>query len=229
MPAYFFVSATSQVHRRGVSCGPMTTPDTTPHPLLPFQLDPEPATDTLTAFGGLPLVAQTCRSLGLPPSGTRHLQLKQRPRGLNEATLVERCVLRNAAGGDCLEDFRRLAEAPGLPTLLGHAVPLPDTARKFLYAFHRDEAIVTAKAPRPAGHVAFIPEGTAPLQGLAQVNADLVRAVAARCPDQRLATIDQDATLHESHKREALAHYEGGRGYQPMTAVWAELKLVVAD
>ena len=38
--------------------------------------------------------------------------------------------------------------------------------------------------------------------------ADLVRAVAARCPDQRIATIDQDATIHESHKREALAHYE---------------------
>lgn len=229
MPTYFFVSATSPVHRSGVSCGPMKTPDTTPNPLLPFQLDSEPATDTLTAFGGLPLVAQTCRSLGLPQSVARHLQLKQRQRGFNEATLVESFVLLNAAGGDCLEDFRRLAEDPGLPTLLGHAVPLPDTARKFLYAFHRDEAIVTAKAQRPAGQVAFIPEDTAPLQGLAQVNEDLVRAVAARCPDQRIATIDQDATIHESHKREALAHYEGGRGYQPMTAVWAELNLVVAD
>jgi hypothetical protein len=61
------------------------------------------------------------------------------------------------------------------------------------------------------------------------VNVDLVRAVAARCPDQRIATIDQDATIQESHKREALAHYEGGRGYQPMTAGWAELTLVVAD
>jgi hypothetical protein len=36
----------------------MKTPDTTRNPLLPFQLDPEPATETLTAFGGLPLVAQ---------------------------------------------------------------------------------------------------------------------------------------------------------------------------
>jgi len=213
----------------GVSCGLMKTPNPTPNPLLPFQLDSEPAPDTLTAFGGLPLVAQTYRSLGLPQSVARHLQLKQRRRGFDEATLVESFVLLNAAGGDCLEDFRRLAEDPGLPTLLGHAVPLPDTARKFLYAFHRDEAMVTAKAQRPAGQVAFIPEDTAPLQGLAQVNEDLVRAVAARCPDQRIATIDQDATIHESHKREALAHYEGGRGYQPMTAVWAELNLVVAD
>jgi hypothetical protein len=30
----------------------MKTPDTTPTPLLPFQLDPEPATDTLTLIFG---------------------------------------------------------------------------------------------------------------------------------------------------------------------------------
>lgn len=207
----------------------MKTPNTPPNPLLPFQLDPEPATETLTAFGGLPLVAQTFRSLGLPQSVGRHLRLKQRQRGLDEATMVESLVLLNAAGGDCLEDLRRLAEDPGLPTLLGHGLPLPDAARKFLYAFHRDEVIVTAKAQRPAEQTAFIPEETEPLHGLAQVNVDLVRAVAARCPDQRIATIDQDATIHESHKREALPHDDGGHGYQPMTAVWAELNLVVAD
>jgi hypothetical protein len=143
------------------------TPDTTPNPLLPFQLDPDPATETLTAFGGLPLVAQTYRSLGLPQSVARHLRLKQRQRGLDEATMIESFVLLNAAGGDCLEDFRRLAEDPGLPTLRGHALPLPDAARKFLYAFDRDEALVTAQAQRPAGQVACIPEDTEPLQGLA--------------------------------------------------------------
>lgn len=220
---------TSQVLRDGVSCDLMHTSDAPPNPLLPFQLDPEPTTETLTAFGGLPLVAQTFRSLGLPQSVARHLRLKQRQRGLDEAMMIESFVLLNAAGGDCLEDFRRLAEDPGLPTLLGHARPLPDAARKFLYAFHRDAAIATAKAQRPADQTAFIPNDTEPLQGVAHVNVDLVRAVAARCPDQRIATIDQDATIHESHKREALPHYDGGRGYQPMTAVWAELNLVVAD
>ena len=41
--------------------------------------------------------------------------------------------------------------------------------------------------------------------------------------------MDQDATIIESHKEKALAHYEGGRGYQPMVAVWAEADLVLAD
>ncbi|MEK7747560.1 MAG: hypothetical protein AAB300_00570, partial [Nitrospirota bacterium] len=46
----------------------MKTPTLTPNLSLPFQIDPTPATDRLTAFGGLPLVAQTYRSLGMPQS-----------------------------------------------------------------------------------------------------------------------------------------------------------------
>jgi hypothetical protein len=43
------------------------------------------------------------------------------------------------------------------------------------------------------------------------------------------ATLDHDATILESHKREAQAHYKGGRGYQPAVVYWAEQDLVVAD
>jgi hypothetical protein len=46
---------------------------------------------------------------------------------------------------------------------------------------------------------------------------------------QRMATVDQDATIIESHKQAAYWHYEEGRGYQPMVAVWAEADLVLAD
>ena len=41
--------------------------------------------------------------------------------------------------------------------------------------------------------------------------------------------MDQDATIIESHKQAAYYHYEEGRGYQPMVAVWAEADLVLAD
>ncbi|MEK7747809.1 MAG: hypothetical protein AAB300_01865, partial [Nitrospirota bacterium] len=90
----------------------MKTPIVPPHLSLPFQIDPTPATDTLTAFGGLPLVAQAYRSLGMPQSVTQHLQIKQRKRGFDETTMVESFVLLNAAGGDCLDDFRRMSEDP---------------------------------------------------------------------------------------------------------------------
>ncbi len=50
-----------------------------------------------------------------------------------------------------------------------------------------------------------------------------------RCADQKIFTVDQDATIIESRKREALYTYEGSRGYQPMLAVWAEMDVVLAD
>ena len=56
-----------------------------------------------------------------------------------------------------------------------------------------------------------------------------MREVGRRCAYQKIAAIDQHATLIESRKQEALRSYEGERGYQPMLAVWAEMNLVVAD
>jgi hypothetical protein len=76
--------------------------------------------------------------------------------------------------------------------------------------------------------VAYIPAENAPLQGLAGVNTALVHRVAAQGKSPT-ATLDHDATLLESHKREALPHYKGGRGYQPAAVYWVEQDLVVAD
>ena len=67
------------------------------------------------------------------------------------------------------------------------------------------------------GEVAYIPDENAPLRGLAQVQQDLVRSVAARGNSKR-ATVDLDTTIQESRKREAKPHYEGGRGYQAQRA-----------
>jgi hypothetical protein len=46
---------------------------------------------------------------------------------------------------------------------------------------------------------------------------------------QAVATLEMDATIIESHKKEALPHYKGGRGYQPSLVYWVEQDLVVAD
>lgn len=197
--------------------------------LLSLEISPEPATERLTALAGLPLVAQTMRTLKVPHSIQSHLRLKTRERGFTEAEMVESLVLLHAAGGTCLDDLKRLKQDEGMELMVGHAVPAPETARKFLYGFHDDEVIEAAKQKRAPGQIAFIPEETAPLLGLAQVNTDLVHAVGGRLPQQKIATVDQDATIQVSHKKEAQSTYEGGRGYQPMVAVWAETSLVLAD
>ena len=105
--------------------------------------------------------------------------------------------------------------------LIGHGVPSPAVARKFLNQFHEEEKIEAAKQGRIGDQIAYIPEENKPLAGLGLVNRALVRELGRRCPDQRIATVDQDATIIGSSKQFALYTYEGERGYQPILAVWA--------
>jgi len=203
-------------------------PSPTESPLL-FSIDPEPAPERLTALGGIPLLVQAFRSLGLPASVQRHVRVKERQRGYDEATMVESFVVLNAAGGECLEDFGPLRADVGLAELLGHEIPSPEAARKFLYQFHDGERIEAAQEQRPLGQVAYIPGENAALQGLGEVNRDLLQELGQRCSEQKIATVDEDATIISSRKREALPTYEGERGYQPMLAVWAETNVVLAE
>ena len=197
-------------------------------PML-FEIDPEPLSETLTALGGIPLLVQAFRSLEVGRSVTEHLRIRQRERGYDEATMVESFVLLNGAGGECLEDFEQLRQDKGLVELVGHGFPSPEAARQFLYAFHEESKILEAQQRREPDQIAYIPEESERLAGLGLVNREIVQRLGQRCPDQRIATVDLDATIIESHKREALRTYEGERGYQPMLAVWAEMNVVLAD
>jgi Transposase DDE domain group 1 len=203
-------------------------PSPTESPLL-FEIDAEPLSETLTAWGGVALAVQAFRSLGLPASLQRQVHIKQRERGYDEATMVESFVVLNALGGECLEDFTHLRGDGGLKEMLGHEIPSPEAARQFLYQFHAAEKIEEAKQQREAEQIAFIPGENEALAGLGEVNRELVQELGKRCPDQRVATVDQDATIIESRKEQALRSYEGERGYQPMLAVWAEMDVVLAD
>ena len=194
-----------------------------------FEIDEAPTEECLTALGGIPLFVRTARSLDEPGSVKRNLALKQRDRGFDEATYIESFLVLNAAGGNCLEDFACLREDRGLAAMLGHEVPSPEAARKFLYQFHDPQKIEQAQRELALGEVSYVPEESTALRGLAQVNQDVVRELARRCAGERIATIDMDATIIESWKREAKATYEGNNGYQPMVALWTEMNVVVAE
>ena len=200
----------------------------TERPML-FEIDPEPVAEALTGLGGLPLLVQAFRSLGVGGSVKEHVRIRRRDRGYDEPTLVESFVLLNGAGGECLEDFEQLRKDAGLAELIGHEFPSPEAARQFLYAFHDERKIEEAQRRRWPEEIAYIPEESAELAGLGLVNRAIVQRLGRRCADQRIATVDQDATIIESRKREALRTYEGERGYQPMLAVWAEMDVVLAD
>ena len=73
-----------------------------------------------------------------------------------------------AAGGDCLDDFHLLRQDGALQKL-GLKVPSLEAARFFLNAFQQEEALEGRVA-----HQAVIPEETELLEGLADVNRDLM-------------------------------------------------------
>jgi len=75
-------------------------PSPTESPLL-FEVDPQPAEEMLTALGGLPLVVQAFRSLGLPGSVKQHVVVKERQRGYDEATFMKRKRSSRPSSNDC--------------------------------------------------------------------------------------------------------------------------------
>jgi hypothetical protein len=181
---------------------------------LRFELDPERLQETMTAGGGIPLLCK--RSLGAPASVKQHVAVKERERGYDEATLVESFVLLNAAWGECVDDFSHLRSDAGLAALIGHEMPSPKVARKFLNAFHEEEKIQETQQRRLPDEIAYIPEENKALAGSGLVNRNLLHRLGGRSADQKIATVDQDATIIESRKRGTV--YLGGVA-QPMWRV----------
>jgi hypothetical protein len=67
----------------------------------------------------------------VPASVKRHVQVKQRERGYDEATMVESFVVLNAVGGEFVDDLQHLRDDAGLQEMLGHEIPSPEAARTF--------------------------------------------------------------------------------------------------
>jgi hypothetical protein len=197
----------------------------------PFVLDPRPLAEATSARAGLLAVSRVFRSLGLPGMIEANLPLRKRQRGFSEAQIIESLVMLQVAGGECPEDLGLLAGDTCLERGLGYAPPKATAAREFLERFHDKD--LEKLRPARAEQKSFIFPASGPVSALQAVQSGCVRRIAQLYEEQgqgqRIGTIDQDATIIESHKRAALFHYEGGRGYQPMVAVWAELDLAVAD
>jgi DDE family transposase len=197
----------------------------------PFELDPRPLVEMSSPHAGLLATSRAFRSLGVPALIAANLKLKQRQRGFDEAQSIEAMVLLQTVGGDCPEDMHLLVGDTCLERGLGFPLPKVGAVRSFLNRFH-DEDLESAR-PKREVQKSFIMPSSEPVQGLQSVQAGVVRRIAKLYAQQqqplRIATVDQDATIIESHKEAALAHYDDGRGYQPMVAIWAEADLVLAD
>ena len=108
-------------------------------------------------------------------------------RGYDEASFVESFVILNGVGGDCVDDFDQLRQDQVLAETIGDALRSSAAVGQFLSQFHSEEKIEETKQQLGLGKVAYIAGENAALQGLGQVNRDLVSELGRRYkPDQPL-------------------------------------------
>ncbi len=190
---------------------------------LLYELDERGLEDLTTAHAGVSLVAELYRVSGVAGVVEREVRTKSRNRGLSTSEYVESFLVLWASGGDRCEDFEQLREDGALVTLLGHKFPSPQAARDFLAKFHEEELPLLQ-----AGEASSVPSESEALAGLQEANRHLLAHLQERSPEQT-ATLDVDATILESSKREAQVTYKKVRGYQPVVVQWAEQDVVVVD
>jgi hypothetical protein len=198
----------------------------------------------MTALAGLPLYLDLFAAMGLTQMAGRHVRVRP-TQGWSDAQMVSALVLLNLAGGESVDDLRVLEADPGFAAVLREtemhglsrrerralkrrwrkerqrAAPSPSAVFRYLEAFH-DEG---AERDRERGR-AFIPKPNEHLSGLQGVNGEVVAFVQRRSPE-KVATLDMDATLVETHKSKALYCYKKFKAYQPLNVFWAEQELMV--
>jgi len=197
-------------------------------------------------LGGLPLYLELGIASGLVASIERHMRVCEgRKQGWSDRQVVMSLVLLNIAGGECVDDLRILEGDEGFARLLRRvelhvmrrkerreqerrwrkerrrAVPSPSAVFRYLSAF----VDPTEEAKRGRGR-AVIPGPNEHLRCVGRVNQDLIR-FAQRKVAKKVATLDQDATLVETYKADALTSYQGYKSYQPLTTYWAEQDMII--
>jgi hypothetical protein len=203
-----------------------------PQGILPYKYEEEKKPAGMTALAGLPLYLDLASALGIPKSIDRHLTLRP-TQGWTDSQMVLSLMLLALAGGDCVDDLKILEADDGFCRILEHiepkrsssrwriaksrAVPSPSSVFRYLSSFHTNEAPVSGNASIP-----HLPA----LAGLAQVNRDMIASIQKNSPS-RTATLDMDATLIETAKKEALFCYQGYKAYQPLNIYWAEQELLL--
>ena len=213
--------------------------------ILPFKYETEKNTTGMTALAGLPTYLDLIHVTGLRKSIEKHLKVRKGGQGWTDSQSVLSLVLLNLAGGDCVEDIKKLeaddgfcevlkkAEIHGLKrkvrrTLLRRwrkektrTVPSPSSIFRYLAKFHNKKQ----EGLRQPGK-AFIPAPNEHLQALVKINKELA-AFSGFQNSESTATLDMDATLVATNKVDALFSYKGYKAYQPLNTWWFEQGFVL--
>jgi Transposase DDE domain group 1 len=206
--------------------------------VLDFQYEADSSHHGLTSLAGLPVYFDLIKAGGLGEAIRRHVRAAG-GQGWLDIQMTLAVVFLNLSGGDCVEDIERLERDGGFSAVLRaiekdllsrterrglksrwrrereRATPSPSALSGWLERFH-DPA-----APKAVAGTALIPAVTEELRGLWRVNQALLEFLQKHQPTTS-ATLDMDATLIATHKRDALFCYKKFKAYQPLNCWWAE-------
>ena len=226
-----------------------------PQNLLPFQYKTDPTESKMTALGGLPLFLDLMRNLGGIDSLRSCLDKTSEFNGWSHSDVVLSLVMLNLAGGDCVEDLDQLNVDLGfskimelvhqhdisrqqkrllkrkLAKLKMRKFPSKSSAFRRLEDFHDPKEEKEKEKRRQVAGItgkgkAYIQQPNQKLRALIEVNRRFVESIALRA-QLTVATLDQDATLVETHKENALFCYKKFKAYQPLNTYWSELGVVL--
>ena len=213
--------------------------------VLPFKYEEEKTLSGTTALAGLPVYLDLAKVLGLSRSIQEHLRIRKNSQGWTDVQAVMSLVLLNLAGGSCVDDLNILNADDGFCKILSRIeshglkrkarreleqrwrkgkkrfVPSPSAMFRYLSDFHGPDQENKRQYSK-----AFIPAPNKHLKGLVNINKDLCGALNKVCVC-KTATLDMDATLVESNKKEALYCYKGFKSYQPLNTWWAEQNVIL--
>jgi len=213
--------------------------------VLPYQYEEEKNETGLTALAGLPAYLDLSQVIGLSKSIARHLHVRKDSQGWTDPQMILSLILLNLAGGDCVDDLKRVnADAGFCRVLRGvelhglskkercklkkrwrkehkKAVPSPSAVFRYLEAFHDPEQ---EKLRQP--NKSFIPVPNQYLHAFPLVNGEVNRFVQSRHRED-IATLDMDATLVDTTKNGSFHCYKGFKSYQPLNTWWAEQETVL--
>ncbi len=215
--------------------------------VLQFKYEEEKKDFGTTSVAGILLYLDLLKKMGFFQMVGQHVTAKKSKQGWSDYRFLLSLILLNIAGGDCVDDIKKLESDEGLRRIFKHlevgnsfgrrrqkllrqwrnglrnTFPSPSAIFRYLGVFHDEDQ---ERIRQAAESKAFIPLLNDYLSGLCDVNQEMLEFMQQHNP-QEVATIDMDATIIPSQKSQALYSYKKCKGYQPLNAWWWEQGYIV--
>jgi hypothetical protein len=220
-----------------------------PQTSLPFKYEAEKTNSGLTALAGLPLYMDFMHALGLFDIMRNTLDTEYQKSVWKASKICTSLILLNLSGGDSVDDLKNLGADSGFMRVFSKSM-------KWLYGASEHKMLKEANNIKPVSSLpsastifrflntdkdfgiedrgqgkSFIPPENKNVSSLAAVNTNLIsnyiKANSSEFDKLNSITLDMDATLIETHKKDALYSYKGYKAYQPLNIWFDELGVML--